>query len=86
MNKIESLIEKNDRGDWYRYFRRSRCHETLDAALEAAEAQITASGAGRAVLANALLAHGQREQELFDSHAPLLRRELTPLPGTVIWR
>lgn len=81
MLTIAELVLRGDRGDWYRYFRRSRCHETLDAAMRRVESELEKSGAKVAKLADMYLAYDQREQELYDTRAPMLRRDTPKASG-----
>ena len=81
MKSISDLIKTADRGDWYRFFRRSRCHETLETALRRVEAELEMAKAPLSVLGDVLLAYDQREQELYDNRAPLLRRDTPRATG-----
>ncbi len=75
MLSISELVIRGDRGDWYRFFRRSRCHETLETAMKRVERELEQSGAKVAKLADMYLAYDDREQELYRERAPLLRRD-----------
>lgn len=77
MTQIQTLIQKNDTEDWYRFFRRSRCHETLDATYLAAIRELERIGAAVGALASMLLAYDRREQELLKSDAPMHRRDVS---------
>lgn len=77
MKQIQALIQKNTADDWYRYFKRSRCHETLDVTFSAAQAELERIGAAVSTMANMLLGYDKREQELINSQAPMYRRDVS---------
>lgn len=75
MLTIAELVAHGERGDWYRFFRRARCHETLEAAFRRVERELELSGAKVGKMADMYLAYDRREQELYNEQAPLLRRD-----------